>query len=104
MKARFQERVKESIDVDAPDIWNDFKNKILKACDEACSKKKGGRNHEDNWSWNEEMKEAIRKKKVAYQKMCENLSEKNKAKYKNIKNLAKKVPVLTNFMRKEAEK
>ena len=48
------------------------------------------------------MKEAIQQKKVAYNKMCKNQSEENKAKYKNIKNRTKKV--VANAMRKEAEK
>ena len=49
IKARFQERVKELVDVDAPNIWNAFKNGILKACDEVGGKKKGRRNHRDTW-------------------------------------------------------
>ena len=40
-KTRFQERVKELFDVDAPNLWNTFKNSILQACDEVCGKKKG---------------------------------------------------------------
>ena len=48
------------------------------------------------------MKEAIRQKKVAHKKMCENQSEENKAKYKNMKNLANKE--VANFRRKKAEK
>ena len=42
MKARFQERVKELVDVDASNIWNYFKNDILKACDEVCRKRGRG--------------------------------------------------------------
>ena len=48
------------------------------------------------------MKQAIQQKKVAYKKMCKNRSEKNKAKYKTIKNRTKKV--VANAMRKENEK
>ena len=47
MRARFQERVTELVDVDAPNIWNAFKNGILKTSDEECGKKKGRRNHGD---------------------------------------------------------
>ena len=47
MKTGFQERVKELFDVDAPNLWNIFKNRMLQACDEACEKKKGRRNHRD---------------------------------------------------------
>ena len=59
MKTGFQERVKELFDVDAPNLWNIFKNRMLQACDEACEKKKGRRNHRDKRWWNEEVKKAI---------------------------------------------
>ena len=29
IKTRFQERVKELVDVDAPNLWNTFKNSML---------------------------------------------------------------------------
>ena len=59
---------------------------MLQACDEVCGKTKGWRNHGNTWWWNEEVKEAIQQKKVAYKKMCKNQSLENKARYKNIKN------------------
>ena len=49
MKAIFQERVQELVDVDAPNLWNTFKNSTLQACDEVCEKKKGRRNCGDKW-------------------------------------------------------
>ena len=39
MKTRFQERVRELVDVDVPNLWNTFKNSMLQACDEVCGKK-----------------------------------------------------------------
>ena len=74
MKTRFQGRVKELVDVDALNLWNTFKNSMLQACDEVCGKKKDRKNHGDTWWWNEEVKEAIQPKKVAYKKMCKNRS------------------------------
>ena len=59
-------------------------------------------NHENTWWWNEEVKEAIQQKKVAYKKMCKNRSEENKAKYKYIKNQTKKV--VANSMWTKAQK
>ena len=41
MKAKFQERVRELIDVDASNLWNTFKNSKLQVCHEVCGKKKG---------------------------------------------------------------
>ena len=75
---------------------------MSQACDEACGKRKGRTNHGHTWWWNEEVKEAIQQKKVAYKKMCKNRSRKNKAKCKNIKNQTTKV--VANSMRKEAKK
>ena len=49
MKTGFQERVKELVDVNAPNLWNTFKNRMLQACDAACGKKKGRKSHEDAW-------------------------------------------------------
>ena len=65
-------------------------------------KEKGRKNHGDTWWWNEEVKEAVQQKKVAYEMRCKNRSVENKAKYKNIKNRTKKV--VANSMKKEAEK
>ena len=72
--------MKELVNVDAPNLWNDFKNVNLKACNEVCEKKKDRWNHEDTLWWNEEVKEAMRQKKVAYKKMWENRLVENKAK------------------------
>ena len=40
-KTGCQERVKELVDVVAPNLCNTLKNRMLQACDEACGKKKG---------------------------------------------------------------
>ena len=45
LKAIFQKRVKKLVNVDAPYLWNTFKNGLLKAREEAFEKKKGWRNH-----------------------------------------------------------
>ena len=39
-EARFQKRVIELVDVDAPDTWNDLKYGILEAFDKVCGKVK----------------------------------------------------------------
>ena len=47
MKTRFQDRVKELVDVDTSNLSNTFRNGILNACGHVCGKKKGKSNHED---------------------------------------------------------
>ena len=65
---------------------------MLKACDEVCEKKKGRRDQGDTFWWNEDVKEAIARKKDAHKEMCKSGKEANKARYiKNMKNRAKKV-------------
>ena len=58
-KTGCQERVKELVDVVAPSLCNTLKNRMLQACDEACGKKKGNKNHGNTWWWNDEVKKAI---------------------------------------------
>ena len=60
-------------------------------CDEVCGKKKGRRDRGDTWWWNEDVKEAIARKKEASKEMCKCETETNKARSKNMKNRAKKV-------------
>ena len=71
------------VDVDAPNLWNTFKNSMLQACDEVCGKKKKRRSHGNIWWWNEEVKEAIQQRK--WHIRCAKIDEENKAKYENIK-------------------
>ena len=100
-RVRFERRVGELVNVDDPDLWNCFKKGVLKACDEVCGKKKGRRDQGGTWWWNEEVKEAIARKKDAYKELGKNRTEENKARYKNMKNRAKKV--VAKAMKKEAE-
>ena len=51
---------------------------MLQPCDEVCGKKRGRKNHGDTWWWDEEVKEAIQQKKVAYKKVCKNDQRKTK--------------------------
>ena len=47
IKAKFQERLKKLVDVDAPNLWNTFKSGMLQACDLVREKKKDRRKHGD---------------------------------------------------------
>ena len=74
---------------------------MLKAFDEVCGKMKGRRDQGDTWWWNKDVKEAIARKKDAHKEMCKSGAEANKARFKNIKNRAKKV--VTKAMKEAAE-
>ena len=39
-RVRFEKRVKELVNADAPELWKTFKDDILKVCDEVREKKK----------------------------------------------------------------
>ena len=42
-RVRFEKKVKELVSTDALDLWNTFKDGVLKACGELCGKKKSRR-------------------------------------------------------------
>ena len=68
-RARFKGRVRELVSVDGPDLWKNFKEGMLRACDEVCGKRKGRRDQGNTWWWNE-VKEAIVNKKDAHIRRC----------------------------------
>ena len=98
-RARFEERVRELVSADAPDLRKCFSKGMLKAFDEVCGKTKGRRNQ---WWWNKDVKEAIVRKKDAHKEMCKSGTDANKASYKNMKNPAKKV--VAKAMKEAAER
>ena len=71
---------------------------VLLLSDEVCGKK---RSKGDTWWWNEEMKEADSRKKEAHKAMCQNNTEKNKRRYKSMKNKAKKA--VSKALREKAD-
>ena len=38
------------------DLWESYKNGVLKACDDLCGKTKGRRDQGNTWWWNEQKK------------------------------------------------
>ena len=79
-----------------------FKDGVLKECDEVCGKKRkkrGRRSKRDMWWWNEEVKEAVSRKKDPHKAMCWNSTAENKRRYKSMKNKAKKA--VSKAMREE---
>ena len=70
-------------------MWGHLKDGVLKASDEVCMKKNGRKRIGDTWGWNEEVKEAV-KKKDAHKAMCHYNTEENKRRYKSMKSKANK--------------
>ena len=81
-------------------MWGHFKDGVLKACDEVCGKKKGRSKGCTLW-WNEEVKEAVSRKKEAHKAMCHNSTDGNKSRHKSMKNKANKT--VSKAMREKAE-
>ena len=82
-------------------ICGHFKDGISKAYDEGCGKKRGRRSKGDTWWWNEDVMEAVSRKKVAHKAMCQNSTGENKRRYKSMKNKANKT--VLKSMREKAE-
>ena len=89
------------VSTDASDLWKCFGEGMLKAFDEVWGKMKGRRDQGDTWWWNKHVKEAIARKKDVHKEMCKSGTEANKARYKNMKNQAKKV--VAKAMKEAAE-
>ena len=65
----------ELVDVGAPSLWRHFKDGVLVACDEVCGRMNERRSKGDTWWWNEEVKEAVLRKKEAHKAMCQMSTE-----------------------------
>ena len=78
-----------------------FKGGVLKASDEVCWKKRGRRSNGDICWWNEEVKEAVSRKKEAHQTMCQSSTEENNMRYNSMKIKANKA--VLKAMREKAE-
>ena len=73
----------------------------LKACDDLCGKTKGRRDQGNTWWWNEQVKEAIDRKKKAFKTWCKNRTAENKSNYRKARNRTKKV--VAKAMKQAAE-
>ena len=81
------------VDIGVPNLWGHLKGGALKPCDEVCGKKRGRRKGH-TWRLNEEVKEAVSRKKDAHMVMCQNSTEANKRRYKNMNNKAMKAVLM----------
>jgi len=67
----------------------------LTACDELCGKTLIKKDRGNTWWWNEEVKDAIARKRKAYKELCKIGSEENKLKHKKTRNKTKKAVART---------
>ena len=65
-----------------------------------CAKKKSRRDRGDMWWWNQEVKNTVARKKVAFIELCRFPSEENMTQYKCIRNQTRKI--VARAMRMEA--
>ena len=76
-----------------------YKNGVLKANDELCGETKAKGDRGNTWWWNEQVKDAIDRKKKAFKLWCTNRSAENKNKYTK----ARTKKVIAKAMKQEAE-
>ena len=101
IKEKFKERIEKLVDIDSKDLWGSYKNGVLKESDELCEKTKARGDWGNTWWWNEQVMDAIDRKKKAFTLWCTNRSAENKSKYRKARNETK--IVIAKVMRKEAE-
>ena len=102
IRLEFQNQVGCEVDTRASNLWEEYRNGVINACDDLCGKKLIRRSGGNTWWWNDEVKEAICKKKEIFKELCKNQSEENKIKYRKQRNLTRKV--VAKAMKREAEK
>ena len=102
MQEKFDRRVEELVDVETTNLWESLRDGVLTACDELCGKKKVRKNGGNKWRWNEEVRNAIARKKEAFKTFCKTGLERHKIFYRKIRNQTKKV--IAKATKTEAEK
>ena len=70
-------KVKGIISDNNHDLWESFKENVLKASNDVFGNKKKRKCNANMWWWNSGVEDEIQKKKEAYQDMGKNLTEKN---------------------------
>ena len=101
MQEKF-ERVKKLVDVETINLRQSCRDRVLKACDELCGKKKVRKNGGNKWWWNVEGKNAMARKKEAFKTFCKTGLEERKISYWKTRHQTKKV--VAEAMKTEAEK
>ena len=78
MQEKFEKKVEELVDVETTNLWESFRDGVLKACNGLCGKKKVRKNGVNKWWWNEEVRNAVARKKEAFKTFCKTGLEEHK--------------------------
>ena len=90
-RKKFKDKAKESVNTEAKNLWGSFKDEVLEAGKEFCEKRKQRKKQGDTWCRNEELQEAIKRKKNAFREIYMIQSEKKIDNYKREKNQTRKI-------------
>ena len=101
IQEKLERRVEELVDVETTNLWESFRDGVLKVCDELCGKKKVRENGGNKWWWNEKVRNAIARKKEAFKTFCKTGLEEHKISYMKMRNQTKKM--IPKAMKTEAE-
>ena len=71
------------------DHWQQMKGIMMETAQDICGMKKGPPRHKETWRWNEEVAEAVRNKKIKYEKWKKENTEEARMEYKKNRQNAK---------------
>ena len=83
---KFERRVEKLVDVITTNLLESFRDGVLWACDELCGKNKVKNMGGTKWWWNEEVRNAITRKKEAFKTFCKTELEEHKIFYRKMRN------------------
>ena len=84
--------VNRSKEGEVEDIWQELKETLRKASDEVLGRTNPGRKEQrESWWWNEDVRQALKQKKLAFKKWQKSKLERDKDKYKLKRREAKKI-------------
>jgi len=73
------------------DHWQQMKGLMMETAQDICEMTKGPHRHKETWWWNEEVAEAVRKKKIKYGKCQKENTKEAMKEYKKSRQNAKRV-------------
>ena len=80
-----KEKVPEGDLRDVEEEWKDFKNTLIHSTEEVCGRAGGRKKEKQTPWWNESVKEAVKRKQKAWQKMEADRTQENIEEYRRVK-------------------